>query len=673
MNSRSQYIRKQDTGRILALLMAVVMMIGMIVVPEPAHAAVGRYIKISQNGGYFAAPGDKDHPIEVTVKNTDQDAEHTVKVSMEGEKGAFTVKTKAINVTLSPGESTKLTFSVDVARGLEDTMYSLFLKAEENGELVGNTNLYVSLSSVNGSYDGLGINYATDSAEGLVAGMINELKFELYNRGSVNLKDVSAELTLPDGITINNASGTINVGYLSVGDRKNVVFPLKVDDSIDNTNHPIKLTVKAKYLKNSEEGWVDRTYEDVFYISAVGGTAGSATKNLTISNVTAPAKVETETDFTLSFTVNNLGDLDADHLKIDAELPGGLLNKTTATFVENKLGAGQSKEYKITLMATNESKDTTYPIKLSVSSLEDASASTVMQYTSIYVKSKGGSGSVSTPRLMVDTYDYGGGYVKAGEEFTLNVGLMNTSARTLGNIKVTVDGGSTFVPVGSSNAFFVDSIEAKGHFTKALRLRASNTVEQNMATLSVRMDYEDSDGDAFSAEDTISIPLVQDTRLEINDVSAPWECYVGSQGSSNVEFYNMGKTTLNNLRVTAEGNFDTMESNSYYVGNMSSGSTDDFSFSFIPREAGPMEGKVIFTFEDASGQEQVIEKAFVFEAMEMPVWDEPMMDVPMEEPKPAVPWNVIAACAAVAAVVGIVIRKKHKKKKMHEQLEMDDM
>ncbi|MBR2000875.1 MAG: hypothetical protein IJ994_01060 [Firmicutes bacterium] len=658
--------------RFLAVLMAAVVLVGSMVIPEPVHAAVGNFIGLSQNGGYFAAPGDKDHPIEITVKNNDREAEHTVKVSMEGKKGEFTVKTQAMTVTLAPGESTKLTFSVDVARGLEETSHSLFLKAEENGVPVGNANIYVSLTSTNGTYDGLGINYATDSAEGLVAGMVNELKFELYNRGSINLREVSAELSLPDGITINNASGTVNVGYLNIGDRKNVIFPLKVDSNIENTNHPIKLTVTAKYLKNSEEGWVDRTYEDVFYISAVGGKSGSATKNLTISNVTAPAQVETETDFTLAFTVNNLGDLDADHLKIDAEIPGGLLNKTTATFVENKLAAGQSKEYKITLMATNESKDTTYPIKISVSSLEDANASTVMQYTSIYVKSKGGSADVSTPRLMVDTYDYGGGYVKAGEEFTLSVGIVNTSARTLGNVKVTVDGGSTFVPVGSSNAYFIESVEAKGHHTKALRLRSSASAEQSTATISVRMEYEDMDGDAFSAEDTISIPMVQDTRLEINDVAAPWECYVGSQGSSNVEFYNMGKTTLNNLRVTAEGNFDTMESNSYYVGNMGSGSTDDFSFSFIPREAGPMEGKVIFTFEDASGQEQVIEKTFVFEAMEMPVWDDPMMDVPVEEPKPEVPWNVIAAVAAVAAVIGLVIRKKHKKKKLHEQLEMED-
>ena len=119
--------------RFLAVLMAAVVLVGSMVIPEPVHAAVGNFIGLSQNGGYFAAPGDKDHPIEITVKNNDREAEHTVKVSMEGKKGEFTVKTKAMNVTLAPGESTKLTFSVDVARGLEETSHSLFLKAEENG------------------------------------------------------------------------------------------------------------------------------------------------------------------------------------------------------------------------------------------------------------------------------------------------------------------------------------------------------------------------------------------------------------------------------------------------------------------------------------------------------------------------------------------------------------
>lgn len=670
MNNRSEYITNRAMGKVISLFLVTLMLFGMVMVPQPVHGASRNYIKISQNGGFYAAPGDKEHPIEVTVKNNDAQTTHTVTVKLNGRQGQFTVKTKPMNVTLAPNEETKISFAVDISKTLGNASFTLVAEAEENGETVGSSNMRVSLTATNGTYDGLGINYALDNPEGLVAGQINSLRFEFYNRGSVRMQDVSAEISLPEGITVNNSSATANLGYLSVGDRKNAIFPLKVDDSVKNTNHPIKLSVKAKVAKG--DGWEDRTFEDTFYISAIGGNGGTATKNLVISNVSAAQTVQPEKDFTLSFTVRNNGSTAAKQLKIEADIPEGLLNKTTATFVENSLAAGESKSYKVTLMATDESKDATYPIKLSVSSLEDETASQVMQYTSVYVKADANSASVKTPRLMVDTYDYGGGYVKAGDEFPLTIGLMNTAGKDLSNVKVTVSGGDVFVPVGNSNAFFVDSIKAKGHYNKVVHLRANAGTEQATAAMTVSMEYEDSAGNAYTAEDTISIPLVQDTRLEVGDVAAPYECYVGSQGSTSVEFYNMGKTTLNNLRVTAEGNFDTMESNSYYVGNMSSGSTDDFSFSFIPREVGPMEGKIIFTYEDVSGQERTVEKEFMFEAMEMPEWDDPGMEPMPEEPESAVPWKVIIAVGVVAAVAGIVLFRRHRKKKMHQQLEMED-
>ena len=577
MSGQSQSAAKKKTGGFLSVILTVLLVFSGGFFVQPAHAA-GNYIRISQNGGFYAAPGDKEHPIEVTVTNNDMKNEHTITVKLGGKSGQFSVKTKPMRITLAPGESTKLTFAVDVARGLPNQNYTLVMTAEEGEETVGSSNLQVSLTSTNGTYDGLGINYAMDNADGLQAGAVNELKFELYNRGSVALKDVSATLTLPEGMSINNASSTVNAGYIHVGDRYNAVFPLLLDETLENKNYPIKLQVAAKVSK-SEGAWEDRTFEETFYISVTGGSGAAATKNISIGSVSAPEQTSVETDFVLSFVVKNNGTSEAKNLKVSAELPSGLLNKTTATFVENSLAAGAQKEYKITLTATDESKDTTYPIKISVDSLDDSEAGSVMQYTSVYVKSKEEDGSVKSPRLMVDTYDYGGGYVKAGDEFSLTIGLVNTAQKTLSNIKVTVNGGETFVPVNSSNAFFIDDVASRAHYSKTLRLKANATAEQSTATVTVNMSYEDSDGNEYTAEDTISIPIVQDTRLEINDVASPWECYVGSQTSTSVEFYNMGKTTLNNLRVTATGNFDTMESNSYYVGNMASGSTDDFSFS----------------------------------------------------------------------------------------------
>lgn len=669
MKDQGRYVRKNAEKRICLGVVAA-LIVSLFLLPQTVCAATGNYIKISQNGGFYAAPGDQDHPIEVTVKNNDKEKEHTITVRLEGKKGQFTVKTKPVRVTLIPGEETKLTFHTDISKTLSNTSHTLAVTAEEGGETVGRSNMRISLAAANGTYEGLGINYALDNAEGLLAGQINEMKFEFYNRGGVNLKDVSAELSLPAGMTVNNGPSTANLGYIHVGDRQNALFSVKVEDSVKNTNHPIKLNVRAKVLKNGE--WTEKSFEATFYISVVGGNGGAATKHLTITNVALPQTVGAKEDFTLSFTVKNGGASRVENLRIEADIPDGLLNKTTAVFIENALEAGASKSYQITLMATDESKDATYPIKLGVTSLEDEKAGTVMQYASVYVKAKAEESSVKTPRLMVDSYDYGGGYIKTGKAFDLTLGLMNTAKKELTNIKVTVAGGETFVPVNGSNSFFVDSISAKGHYSKTIQLRSSASAEQAAAALTVSMEYEDTSGNAYTAEDTISIPLVQDTRLEVNDVAKPWECYVGSQGSTNVEFYNMGKTTLNNLRVTAEGNFDTMESNSYYVGNMASGASDDFSFSFIPRETGPMEGKVIFTYEDASGEERRLEKSFVFEATEMPDWDDEGNDIPPVEPENSVPWKTVAGASAAVVVLGAVFIRRYRKKKLHKQLEMDD-
>jgi hypothetical protein len=111
----------------------------------------------------------------------------------------------------------------------------------------------------------------------------------------------------------------------------------------------------------------------------------------------------------------------------------------------------------------------------------------------------------------------------------------------------------------------------------------------------------------------------------VDDIIAPpislRECRTASPCSSTTR-----KNHSEQLRVTAEGDFDTPESTSYFVGNLESGKSDSYDFSFIPRKGGEMTGKIIFSYEDAAGDVQILERAFSFDVMEeMPVFDEGMM------------------------------------------------
>ncbi|HZK02637.1 MAG TPA: hypothetical protein VFC96_07230, partial [Anaerovoracaceae bacterium] len=360
-------------------------------------------------------------------------------------------------------------------------------------------------------------------------------------------------------------------------------------------------------------------------------------------------------------------------VKIYTEAQSGLVNRTQNTFVEKNIAAGESRDYSVTFLTTGQTEEAGYTIKLAVDPISGEGEG-VQQYTAVYVKNLG-SDSIKTPQLMVSGYSYGGTFVQAGDEFRLNLELRNTStAHNLRNVKVTLDSGDgTFIPVKSSNSFFVDRINRGGYTSHSINLSTKLDAEQKTTSVNVSMTYEDTEGNAFTATDVISIPVMQDTRLVVDDIITPPELYAGMQTGISVDFYNMGKTRLNNLRINAEGDFDTMESNSYYAGNMEPGTEDSYDFSFIPREAGNMSGKIIFSYEDASGDQQIYEKDFEFQIMEMPSWDEEEFSPDdMNDEGGKVPWVPIVIVLAVLAAVGFWIIRRFRRKKMLREMEIDE-
>ena len=459
----------------------------------------------------------------------------------------------------------------------------------------------------------------------------------------------------------------MSVGYVAIGASKTVVFPITADDDIESKNYPFGIRISFYDKENNAQ-----TIEQTLYIPVQGGNAASL-DDLAITNISVADQVEAGKDFTLRFQVENLGTIDQKQLRISVETPDGLVNRTKNTFLESGLRAGDSRSYSVTLFSAAGADEKSYLIPITVAPVSGSDAERVVQYANVFLQSAG-SGTVRTPQLMVSNYSFGGTYVQAGEEFRLDLGLANTSStHTLQNIKVTLESGDgTFIPVRSSNSFYLDRIERGEMEGYSLYLSAKPDAEQKTTSVNVAMSYEDTAGNAYTATDIISIPVMQETRLVVDDIIAPPELYAGMQNGISLEFYNMGKTTLNNLQINAEGDFDTMESNRYFVGNMQPGTSDSYSFSFIPRATGPMTGKVIFTYEDASGDPQQLEREFSFDIMDMPVWEETPMP---EDPAAAggFPWIPVGIGALVIVVGGtIAILKIRKRKKMHREMEIDE-
>ena len=676
MNSRRR--------KISLILLAVIMSLGVQAFPAVSHFGQGSevygatIVKSGVMGNASAVQGDQDVAVSIEVQNKDN-ADFTfdsAALKLEYPNNITISGGSTGTITLKKGEKTTITFYFDVgrfanagARGMSLTLRKDGVSVHEN-QSAGMFRIYEKLGTPvddKGNYvAALEISHVIKPEGGFSSGQGNTLLIEVNNFGNTVVKNAEIALTLPEGLSIYNASNSASLGSLSENASREVSFPISVSD--DAVSKTYAITAKLTGLNYSNAAV---SAEKTFYIPVNG--SGVSVKNAEITNISVPSDVGGGDEFTLSFAVENNNSADLKNVKVNVEIPDGLLNKSRNTFIESSIQAGSSKNYSVTLFAADGAKDQTYTLKISLSSSASTeSTAAVTQYASVYVS--GGNGE-KTPQLMVDNYNYGGTFVQAGDEFLLELGLLNTSnSRAISNIKVTVSSeDGTIIPVNSSNSFYVEKLGKKERVDQAMMFTVKPGAEQKTTPLTVDMAYEDGSGNAFTSKDVISIPVMQETRLEVDDVIAPPELYAGMQSGVSVQFYNMGKTILNNLRVTAEGDFDTPESTSYFVGNMESGKSDTYDFGFIPRKGGTMEGKIIFTYEDAAGDQQVLERPFSFEIQaEMPAMEEmPPEDAAAEGGVGKKAWIALGAVAGLVAI-GIFVWRKIRKKKLHREMEIDE-
>lgn len=139
--------------------------------------------------------------------------------------------------------------------------------------------------------------------------------------------------------------------------------------------------------------------------------------------------------------------------------------------------------------------------------------------------------------------------------------------------------------------------------------------------------------------------------------------------------YNLGKTEIYNVKLRVEGDFEAQPKSSYF-GNFESGRVEYFELNLIPIMPGLGTGRIIFEYEDASGDIHEVVKEFSMNVMEM---DLPV-DFPIDDPgmKPgfedqpqksffkSVWFYVIIGAVVVAVVVVIIIVVSRKRKKNKE-------
>lgn len=290
-----------------------------------------------------------------------------------------------------------------------------------------------------------------------------------------------------------------------------------------------------------------------------------------------------------------------------------------------------------------------------------------------------GEGAGSTPKLIVESYSISSDKIYAGETFDVTVTLRNTSSsEDIQNLQIgfkdTQEVAKLVPASGGSNTLYIKKIAKGDSVTEVISLQTAPDTEAKAYTLGLDFSYEGaSDNKAYTAGETIAIPILQKIRVKFDDPTIyDSEAWVGQSCGMYVRMYNMGKSSLYNCMIEVEGEGLEMEE-TYFGGNISSGSTMSADFSVIPSVAGEIQGEVVITYEDVYGEPSEERLPFTLMVNEEVTFDDPMMGMEgmdgmevygqgMEESGGGMPWWgwVLCGLGVVALGVGglMIYRKK---------------
>ena len=521
---------------------------------------------------------------------------------------------------------------------------------------------------------------ASPSDEGAVT-----LTIDVGNKGALASGEALVTLSgfSADSLSLGETIPTKRIAAVSAGGKSSVEYKLKVSPKLPSGSYPLSVQVEWK------EAGETKTAVETVYLTIIRTSAPNADDKPALA-VTAMSQDKTLPDadnvVSVTLTIKNIGavlvggaTLSLDGLSNSGfTIAGGKLN----SFSIPDLSSGSECKVTVPLYVNPDMAGGNYPIPVTLT-YDDGSDSPVVTRSDIYVflsrpaKPGEGTGVEHTPRVILSQYSVSKETIAAGEAFTLDFTLKNTSVdKDTVNMKITVySNEGIFQPVSGSNSFYVTELAFGATSDFSIELIPKRDAETKSYPVVIQIEYEDKAGKPYNVNENLSLPVVQPQRLEIG----AFNYYPYGMNPSNISFQyvNKGRSTLYNLTVSVEGPF-MLQNGPVFIGNVAQSNNDYFNDMVIPTEYGQLEGMVVFTFEDAVGNEKRIEYPFVGFVEEINYEGDDKFPEDPFEPFPPIEeegdglggwlWVIIGGGALVVLVGLIVTVKVVKKKKMNKYL-----
>jgi len=625
--------------------------------------------------------------LTIPVKNMTAYAARDISLTLEPEdKSKIPYQPNMINLTrsivqMAGYEVQNVTFNLVIKPDTASGIYALKLNGQFTNAFgdpfTSSEGLYIKVNN-NSTPVHLSLAGMTSLPAQAVPGEKLQLTVRIANEGTLEAKDIKLSLTglKAEGFALDGDTGSRRIARISGGMQQEATFKLTVSSASAGGSQPLGI----KWDYKDETGAVVSEESQIF-IPVKNGADSSAA--VIIENLSSPNSTLLPKDkFNISFKVTNTGGVKVQNIKVAVTADKELVPVSLSNIIIPSLAPGQSKNLSFALSVAPDALTKSYPVSIAVDyeimQAGQPVKTSLLQYAGVYVEGKAAAGEEikTVPRIIISRYALEPAEALAGENTQLSLSFLNTSSlMNIGNIKLTVTSDDGNFTVDGSNTFYYESIPARASADQTLTLRAKADAEPKMYALSLNFEYEDNKGNPYTSKETVSIPVLQPTRLTAGEVSVLGEAFPMQPVPLSLQFYNMGKSILYNLMVTVEGDFQATNGN-YYVGNFASGRSDSFEPSITPNAAGELSGEIVFAFEDAAGKPTEIRKPFKVTVNEMPPMENFPPDQPMEGPESSsgkLRTYLLIGIPALLIVAGItavaILKAKRRKRK---ELELDD-
>ncbi len=514
------------------------------------------------------------------------------------------------------------------------------------------------------------------------AGEEVELKFTIRNEGEIKALNTYISVGYNNAYMIPTYTPLDQkVGDLVKGATREVTVSYTI--SKDAPTERVRLPINVTYKNQQGESFTTDQY--ALYLNIEGKQAEQPEAATVVLNTVkqSPAAPKAGENLKVTFSLQNLGKADATDVKVSAT---GLssngfepINSEPYQYV-GSIGAGSSKQVEVTVKVGENISAGLNTLNIQYS-YTDATGKVTTESVPLNIlnvqNNKDEDTTISRPKLMISDFYTDIEEVKAGNVFDFTFELLNTNdeiaAKNIKAIVTSSDG--TFSVTAGGNSFFVKEIKPGETAKITINLKASAAATTKACPINIRMEYE-YEGMVTSAnytgevvEETLLLQVKENLRPSVENVYiANWSNPTVNQPVAlNFEFYNMGKSTLNNAYVTIEGDFMLSNgSNSYYIGNISAGMPEYVEFDVVPLVEGNAVGKMIIHMEDSNGEEVLLEKEFSSYISGEQQWIDPGIEdpsvpadvTPVDVKKPIVPlWVFLCIQAGILVVIIPVTRK----------------